>query len=139
MGPKTLKRPAGAGMTKKKPATSASLGARGLAASLTEDPEALKQGNRDRLKAHQFNKSFQDFPQSVKDEYEKAGRARKTQLVNSLIVRNQDGSYHFNSDSALLKEINQKYLDRYQDARADGEIREIMVNMCGGEAQLHYS
>ena len=139
MAPKTKKKPAGVGMTKKKPASSASLGARGLAASLTEDPAAEQSGHRDRLKQHQWKRSFDDFPQSVKEEWEKAGRARKTQMVNSLIVRNQDGSYKFNNDSALLKEINTKYQDRYQDARVEGEIQEVMEQMCGGAEQLSYN
>ena len=129
-------------IVKKKPGSSAkTLSARGMACSLLQGlqkdaKEESEEGTRDRLKQHQWQKHWDSFPEAVKSNYDNASRAKKTQMVNKLIVRDDKGNYSFDKTSPLLEEINEKYESTYADAGSTAKIRAVMVAECGGETSL---
>jgi hypothetical protein len=129
-----LKRPSGEGILKK---PAASLSARSIANSLLSDRgKADVEPTKDRLKTHQWNKNFLDLPEAIQQEYEKAGRAKKTAMVNNIVVRHSDGSYSFNTENKLYQETISKYEEKYADAGSKATIRSIMETQCGGKERL---
>ena len=91
---------------------------------------------RDRLKQHQWNKSWDNFPEAVQEAFKMAGRAGKTKLVNALIKRDDDGNYFFDRDGSLLEEICTRFKHKYADAGIKAQIKAVVVTQCGGEKKL---
>ena len=81
---------------------------------------------RDKMKSHQFKKLFNELPDNIKDAYNAAkaapygSRQLCTKVVNSAIVRNDDGEYEVNNKSPVFTDIRAKYGDKYTDAKKKG-------------------
>ena len=124
---------------KKKPAAEDKVNVRCLAASmLTVDPEVQPQV-RDRNKAHQWDKYFDSLPTAIKESYHKMGRQSKTDMINTLVKKNDNGQYYIDTDNAMYEETVNKYEDEYGHASETAVIKAIMVQNCGGEKQLVWS
>lgn len=135
----TLKRPAPASGLLKKPASS--LSARGIAAQILQEASAEKaaeanEPTRDALKMRQWKKNEMDLPKAIQEEFGKASRAKKTAMVNNIVVRQANGSYSFDTTHPLYQDALRKFDMKFATEQVKGEIRPYVVARCGGEAYL---
>ena len=66
---------------------------------------------KDRNKDGFFNRNFNQLPLAVREQFANAKCAKKRELVNQVIVKNDEGKWQINLGAQILAEWQEKYLD----------------------------
>ena len=131
----TLKRPASAMF--RKPASAPAVLAVLKKPAGIDSVEKAKEA-RSRNKQTFLVANLDAFPPEVQDLWEKSlsggagARKNQTMIVNNGVKLDKQGRYSVNNELAFLEEVRTKHELRYGGHKERGEIKAIMMNMCGG-------
>ena len=88
---------------------------------------------KDRTKDGFFRRNFSQLPQSIRDEYPKATLGAKRRLVNEVVAKDgHSGQWYINVKAAILKELQEKYVDVRQDKGVVTKPAGLAVALWGG-------
>ena len=89
--------------------------------------------HRDRLKALQFHKHFDELPDYVQDAFKKGTRQKKTEIVNAAGERAPTGKWNFKFNNPLFNNLKSKFTKTTGTDRQRGVPRFFAVSQCGSE------